>query len=698
MLDTTFEWSSQYSAYTLPNNDVILVTCEQEFLFSYEKYPLLCLIDGKRTVNDIASQAKSQRQANVFLSVIKQIVAKSDFLQMVSSELKQRSSNRDCELKALSTSLTLLSKEYDEVAFSINEAIQTHYNGARFVVCHNLMSKPLFELLNRLDQGAEFIVVAISSTKLLISPSFDSVTCYRKFAERLQQNSPVVTTLKPFLEFEFTRPIPPCLAPNALSILTTKIAEALAVHVNGQNKHLTELSLFTGKVIEHTYIPFEPLDEINGAKITLHNRAHFNCDDGGSRCVKAADTVAKILPFVSPYTGFISHIEPIKTTESSQITIFRTGFFKTVPFSKIHTLKDDSFIQVCLGKGVSKEQSMASALCEAIERKNAQFVETNTAIKCRHVDLDSRAYGFEQLTFYSDNQFSAFAQSDYSTALHKIEVKPFDNSEIHWQPTWSLSHSGTVYVPSVLCFANTPFAEDKFGKWQSNGCAAGNNVEEAILQALFELIERDATAIWWYNKLERPSFDLTQLDPHYFNPLHQTLSLTHEYWVLDLTIDTGIPVMAAIGRHKLSNGLIFGFGCHLRPEMAAQRALTELCQLIPIRDQNGAPFDFDAIEPERYLFPNHQTARGEYALSPSLDIKEDILAIVEILKGMEFEVLALDYSRPPLPISTVKVFIPGFCHIWPQLGNKRLYETPVKLGWRNECLNEQTINQQGLYI
>jgi hypothetical protein len=38
----------------------------------------------------------------------------------------------------------------------------------------------------------------------------------------------------------------------------------------------------------------------------------------------------------------------------------------------------------------------------------------------------------------------------------------------------------------------------------SNGNAAGNTLEEAILQGFFELVERDAMALWWYNRLRKP--------------------------------------------------------------------------------------------------------------------------------------------------------------------------------------------------
>ena len=257
-----------------------------------------------------------------------------------------------------------------------------------------------------------------------------------------------------------------------------------------------------------------------------------------------------------------------------------------------------------------------------------------------------------------------------------------------------------VYIPLSTCFANIPYNDDKFGRWHSNGAAAGNTLEEAILQALFELIERDAAAIWWYNQVERPAFDLTKIDSDFYQPLEQTLSKHHNFWVFDLTNDLGIPAMVAVGQHKENNGFILGFGCHLQPELAAQRALTELCQLIPIRDQNSAPFDFDAIEDLPYLYPQQpQEQQAEVAFTTSTgDIKDDIENIVARLEKLNLETLALDYTREPIPIHTAKVFVPGLCHIWPQLANERLYQVPVTLGWLKQPKTEATINQQSLYI
>src|SRR5690606_32783361 len=83
----------------------------------------------------------------------------------------------------------------------------------------------------------------------------------------------------------------------------------------------------------------------------------------------------------------------------------------------------------------------------------------------------------------------------------------------------------------------------------SNGNAAGSSLEEAILQGFFELVERDAVALWWYNRLSMAAVDLESFDDPY---LRRTLDFYRrngrEFWVLDLTSDLEIPSFAAVSR------------------------------------------------------------------------------------------------------------------------------------------------------
>ena len=124
----------------------------------------------------------------------------------------------------------------------------------------------------------------------------------------------------------------------------------------------------------------------------------------------------------------------------------------------------------------------------------------------------------------------------------------------------------------------------------SNGCAAGNTLEEAIVQGFLELVERDSYAIWWYNRLQRAEVDLSQFDDSYIRDLQIQLAETgRRLWVLDITSDLGIPSFVAMS-HSTENGqdfVEFGSGSHFDARIAMLRALTELNQFLSIGLMGG---------------------------------------------------------------------------------------------------------------
>ncbi|MEZ4295282.1 MAG: YcaO-like family protein [Polyangiaceae bacterium] len=137
---------------------------------------------------------------------------------------------------------------------------------------------------------------------------------------------------------------------------------------------------------------------------------------------------------------------------------------------------------------------------------------------------------------------------------------------------------GRRLVPAAYCYLGYPTkAESWFCDLDPNGHAAGNCIEEAILQGFFELCERDAVGIWWYSRAHRPGVDLASFEEPYFLALREHYAgLGHELHVLDVTTDLGIPTFVAVARGRSPVRFCVGFGCHLEARLGVQRALTEL--------------------------------------------------------------------------------------------------------------------------
>ena len=124
----------------------------------------------------------------------------------------------------------------------------------------------------------------------------------------------------------------------------------------------------------------------------------------------------------------------------------------------------------------------------------------------------------------------------------------------------------------------------------SNGCAAGNTREEAIVQGFLELVERDAYAIWWYNRLRRAAVDLSEFDDAYIRDIQtQFTDFGRKIWVLDITSDLGVPTYVAM-MHWMQDGkenIEFGSGSHFDRRIALLRSLTELSQFLTIGTMGG---------------------------------------------------------------------------------------------------------------
>jgi oxazoline/thiazoline synthase len=283
---------------------------------------------------------------------------------------------------------------------------------------------------------------------------------------------------------------------------------------------------------------------------------------------------------------------------------------------------------------------------------------------------------------------------------------PFDRSaEIEWSPVWSLRDERFRYFPTSLLyfFYRGPGAGQAVA--DSNGCAAGNSLEEAIVQGFLELVERDSYAIWWYNRLQRPEVDLGQLDDSYARDLQVQLAETgRKVWMLDVTNDLGIPSYVAIS-HRIEDShehIEFGSGSHFDARIAALRALTELNQFLSIglmAGQGAETSSHDDAGALRLRDQPYLTPSGKPAVRPDfgskfgrLDKREQVLACMRLAKREGLDFLVLDQTRPDIETPVARVIVPGLRHFYRRFAPGRLYDVPVKLGWQDRPLSEAELN------
>jgi bacteriocin biosynthesis cyclodehydratase domain-containing protein len=456
------------------------------------------------------------------------------------------------------------------------------------------------------------------------------------------------------------------------------------------------------------------------APIALQPRPKTFTADGGHRSASPEQTLARYGHHVSPITGVLSELRRVDIDDERLINVYIAGDNRAVQnwasdILKVHFRSKSS------GKGVSDLQAKASGLCEAIERYSGHFQGYERRLRARLSELGGDAVDPQNCQLYSNKQYDERDRWNARRSRFNRVPLPFDPSaEIDWTPAWSLTKQRIRYLPTGFCYYAYPDPPGQaYCVADSNGNAAGNTIEEAILQGLLELVERDALGIWWYNRIRRPAVAIDGFGVSYPCALEAFLRRhDRDLWVLDLTNDLGIPVFGAFSRHttRSEERIVMGFGAHTDPAMALLRATTELNQMLSwiLLPETGEHSEDVIKDPETlswlrgaslanqpYLRPLDQVAPrrpSDFVCHATSDVRDDLIACMSIMERLGMEVIVLDQTRPDIAMPVVKVVIPGLRHCHARFGPGRLYSVPVALGWRETSCTEQELNPIPVFL
>ncbi|MEU5106566.1 MULTISPECIES: TOMM precursor leader peptide-binding protein [unclassified Streptomyces] len=366
------------------------------------------------------------------------------------------------------------------------------------------------------------------------------------------------------------------------------------------------------------------------------------------------------------------------------------------------------------GKGMTTEQAQASALCEALEHYSGHFQGDEPRLRARYRDLDPEdAVHPDAVQLFDPRQFH-----DRGTSARHRVCDPFDEgAELDWTPMWSLTAQRHRMLPTALLYYGAPQPPGRrYCRADSNGAAAGGGLADAALRGFLELVERDAVALWWYNRTRQPALDLDACDDPWIAELRRVHGeLRREVWALDLTSDLGIPVVAAVSRRhdKPAEDITLGFGAHFDRHTALRHALAELNQMLPpvveARADGGgygATADLEALRwfhtatlaNQPYLAPSGAVAEGADISGPSPLPRDPLCHIAELVRGLGMELLVLDQTRPDVGLPVAKVLVPGLRPHWARFAPGRLFQAPVALGRLKEPTPYHDLNPVPLFL
>lgn len=572
----------------------------------------------------------------------------------------------------------------------------------------------------RLQERKDWLLVQPTGVFPLVGPIFSpgKGPCWHCLADRMKWNRQI----RSFLDRQSARCVSASpLAGNALGrsgvgLAATEIGKAIASGFRTDlGAHIVSLDLLGSEVQRH-YVPARPQCPVCGADahrdparqpvpIRLRAGGRIVVTSGGYRSMPPGETVSRYSKHVSPLTGVVSHLERIRSDQPLDASFIARHNFSPRPES-VEALQSglsgDSY-----GKGSTAEQGEASALMEAIERYCGIFQGNEIRVTRRFVDFpDGEAIDPGEIVHFSDAQYEASAGGCCSGGGDGAPGRFDPTAAMEWSPVWSLRDERFKYAPTGLLYFFHEAGCDSGYSADSNGCAAGNTIEEAILQGFLELVERDAYAIWWYNRLQLPGIDLDRLGDSYIRDLRAGFaSMGRDVWALDATNDIGIPVVIAVAWWKEAGEefIEVAAGAHFDPRIATLRAMTELNQFLAIdRMKGGRPAPAEGEErgdplPLRkhpYMKPKGKASfgRSPFRNFATHDRREQVLACVRHMARKGFDFLVLDQTRPDVEVPVVRVIVPGLRHFYRRFGPGRLYDVPVALDLRKRATRERDLN------
>lgn len=724
-------------------NTVYLMGEQEHFALSGRIYVLLApLLDGQHTVNEITEQLKEHTSLFGIYHALTRLQSQGYLTEAVDapnevaafwSSLGVDPKVAISKLQDTKVSVTAFGIVKTEPFISALKPLNiqvSEYGNFTIVITDDYLQPGLAQFNSQalLNQKTWMLVKFVGGI-IWVGPIFvpGQTGCWQCLAQRLRGNREVETAVGQqqgiATPFPTSRSILPAHFQIGLNLAAAEVIKWIAQGKNEQleGKVLT-LNLTSLSMQHHTLVKRlqcsacgkkTAVEERKPKPIILESQKKRFTADGGHRCLTPEQTLEKYKHHISPIVGVVSTLSK-KEIESNLVHVYNAIH----PFAEADSLSSlrRNLLHKSGGKGKTNQQSKASGLCEAIERYSGIFTGDEIRIKGIYAQLESAAIHPNSCMLFSDNQYQNRQAWNLQHGSFALVPKPFDQEqEIEWSPVWSLTHQQFKYLPTAYCYYGYPLPDDhRFCRGDSNGNAAGNTLEEAILQGFMELVERDCIALWWYNRLKRPAVDLDSFNEPYLQLLKEYYQTQHrDLWVLDITSDLGIASFAAISPRigGATEEILLGFGTHFDAKVAISRAVTEVNQALGIDLNNDKTvpevpdwqywLESATLENQPYLVGDRSVplkVYSDYQEYCNDDLRQDVLTCVEIAAQHGMETLVLDQTRPDIGLNVVKVIVPGMRHFWSRFAPGRLYEVPVKMGWLPAPLKEEQLNPIPMFI
>ncbi|MBI4862977.1 MAG: TOMM precursor leader peptide-binding protein [Candidatus Riflebacteria bacterium] len=364
------------------------------------------------------------------------------------------------------------------------------------------------EAFNReaLQSRRPWLLVKPVGYQVWIGPLFvpGETGCWTCLSDRIRSNSPMLGYLEERRGRTGAAAADLCQTPATLQIAWGMAATAVTTWIaRGEHPEITgkilTLDVLSGQTRSHTLVkmPHCPVCSTAAAvaepsmePLALNSCTKTFTEDGGHRALTPQQTLDRFGHHVSPITGAVPMLERDGPDRDGVMHVYLAGHNAARHPRSWGGLKGDLRSMSC-GKGTTDVQAKASALCEGLERYSSVFRGDEPRRRARLGDLGDAGIHPNACMLYSDKQYREREAWNVLGSRYDDVPVPFDpEAQVEWTALWSLTGQTVRYLPTSFCYFDYPQPCRQAFCWScSNGNAAGNTLEEAILQGFLELAE-----------------------------------------------------------------------------------------------------------------------------------------------------------------------------------------------------------------
>ncbi len=312
------------------------------------------------------------------------------------------------------------------------------------------------------------------------------------------------------------------------------------------------------------------------------------------------------------------------------------------------------------GKGMTPDQSKASAMMEAVERYCGQRFPHSRVIRAGYEEVRPRAVPLSDFRFPELPPKCERCGERENGCFRSL----YDVCD-EWSWGYSLVKKMPVLIPSAVVYY--PYISERnlsFIYNDTGGLAAGNTLEEAILQGIAEVIERDAL-YYAFNGYHLGEMEILDLEDVGNGFLKQFLCRVpgrsiFAFHIRNKELGLDVPTFSAFVCYRMGNGRRYfgGSGTSLDPEVALLRALTELEQQ-KVRQKLMTPPDAEHLIIHDHPGSGRKLCLKDLSRTKWTDIKNEIETCLEMFSEKGLDVVVVNLTHPALAIPVVRVVIPN---------------------------------------